>query len=830
MMNVRRPPLFSSALSLLGLSLLLVKRTGAVPSAEFPAAAIAYPAAPYLWIGGLLLALIFSAPLLRRRALRIPAALAAVTAGAGCLPIAVAPLLLTVGLVALNLLSWWQLAVDGATPNNSQTGLKADLTRFPSFRDGYRALLVAGAATLVSTLIALLESVLTMPRFVPDLLPETTYRTHQWLCLPLSLGFGLQIGAGFFVALLLAPFLSRILLVNSGASAWPNAVHRVSLALGLGVGFRVLTALTDSLGAQFEELGVLPLLVGVFVLLAIAVAVFHARGWSVDPELTRRDGQEHWARLALWSGIRCLQGAGIRNRTGATIVFLFVCLLFSIAMLPALYPTVDDYRVEALPAYGMLVIFLLTWALIVKWRWLLSPRITLAASVLILLAGGALQPELSKHPELGQVHIEMSRLGRILKGSPVATWLQPFEHIGDEASSTPFVLDHPTQPTPEREKEPPLLIFLLWDAGRPDRLSPYGHGRDTTPALQEIAGESVVFQTARSNSTATTHGTRSLLSGNYVSRHMLGTNHPPFLTQYLALGGYRQFIITVAGTDFNGVSLEAFQRNWTSQPTEPVQVVAHDPAEDDGNKKDAWKNDQVIKSLQRRHKEVGHLNGVFVYIHLVGPHYPWIETKYGTSPADRYDSHLSAADALLGTLHRSLKEMNAWEDAVFVLTADHGTALGEHGRLAGYLTYEEQVRIPLIMKLPGITPQRVSAPIAGIDVVPTLLDAVHAPRPPHFHGESFLPFLLGTGKAPHKDYLITSCAFRDAYAIYDPEHRFKLHHDREHRYEALYDLKSDPTERSNLIRTHPEQADHLRERLSAWLFLGRGAWATPHHY
>jgi arylsulfatase A-like enzyme len=374
------------------------------------------------------------------------------------------------------------------------------------------------------------------------------------------------------------------------------------------------------------------------------------------------------------------------------------------------------------------------------------------------------------------------------------------------------------------------MVFVLWDAGRPDRLTPYGADRDTTPNVMAFSKEAVVFENARSNSTATTHGTRSLLSGNYVSRHMLGTNHPPFLTQYLSLGGYNRFVITVAGTDYNGVSLEAFGRNWSEHPSEMPKIVPLDSGEDDGNKKDDWKNEHVIKALLKLHAELGSLDGVFVYLHLVGPHYPWIDTRYGDEPHERYDGHLKACDDLFGKMMTALKSVNAWDDALVLLTADHGTALGEHGRLAGYLTYEEQVRIPLIIKTPGIRPKRVTHPIAGIDVVPTLLHAVRAPMPESFHGQSFVPFLMGEGAAPEPPVTVVSCAFRDAYAIYDSAYRWKLHHDREHRYEALYDLHADPTERKNLIATHPEEANELRVVLNDWLFQGKGKWATPDHY
>jgi len=73
-------------------------------------------------------------------------------------------------------------------------------------------------------------------------------------------------------------------------------------------------------------------------------------------------------------------------------------------------------------------------------------------------------------------------------------------------------------------------------------------------------------------------------------------------------------------------------------------------------------------------------------------------------------------------------------------------------------------------------------------------------------------------------------AFDDSYAILDGAARFKLHHHRGKRYEALYDLRDDPAETRNRILVSRDEADSLRALLDDWLWQGRDSWANPWHY
>ena len=74
------------------------------------------------------------------------------------------------------------------------------------------------------------------------------------------------------------------------------------------------------------------------------------------------------------------------------------------------------------------------------------------------------------------------------------------------------------------------------------------------------------------------------------------------------------------------------------------------------------------------------------------------------------------------TMLAKLRELGLWDDTMIVITADHGEEFQEHGGWwHGTTLYEEQIRVPLIVRAPGLAPRRVSAPVQTIDIAPTLL-------------------------------------------------------------------------------------------------------------
>jgi arylsulfatase A-like enzyme len=93
----------------------------------------------------------------------------------------------------------------------------------------------------------------------------------------------------------------------------------------------------------------------------------------------------------------------------------------------------------------------------------------------------------------------------------------------------------------------------------------------------------------------------------------------------------------------------------------------------------------------------------------------------------RYHGLVTQVDESVGRMLASLRQYGLDENTIVVFTSDHGDMMGSHGLLAKNILYEEAVRIPLLMKVPGTAPRRVGESVSQIDLVPTILDYVDQP-------------------------------------------------------------------------------------------------------
>ncbi|MFT7619433.1 MAG: hypothetical protein ACI97A_003087 [Planctomycetota bacterium] len=438
---------------------------------------------------------------------------------------------------------------------------------------------------------------------------------------------------------------------------------------------------------------------------------------------------------------------------------------------------------------------------------------------------------------------EYSRFGFMMKKSSLRELIRPVDESGAQAANVDFVVHGegegtlPTLvPAPLVGKKPPIVI-ILWDAARPDHMGCYGYERPTTPNLDAMAAESVIFEDAYSGATATTCGVRHLFTGRYSSRYMLSQEHHPFFVHELRKKGYRNFLITATGTDYNGVSLESFKRGGppASDDGSVFQHLALHPQGLDRERPDAEKTGNVIKAwrdlVEKNGKDA--LDGSLTFLHLTGAHFPWRNANplidFGPSNIDLYDGEMVKVDALSKLALDTLKELGVYDDAIIMLVADHGTGLKEHGRWAGFLPYQEQIRVPLIMKVPGVTPRRVKAPVATIDIAPTLMGILDPGAKNIFDGVSLLPIATGKTDQLQRRYITSLCAFEDAYSLIE-DSGLKLHFHRRENYALLFDLKNDPEELVNLYDRQPEDRDRLLEMMRAFLWRGRDSYAHPYHY
>ena len=174
-----------------------------------------------------------------------------------------------------------------------------------------------------------------------------------------------------------------------------------------------------------------------------------------------------------------------------------------------------------------------------------------------------------------------------------------------------------------------------------------------------------------------------------------------------------------------------------------------------------------------------------------------------------YYALVTHIDQQIGRLATALERAGRFDRTIFVVNSDHGEMLGNHGFVEKALMYEESVRVPCLISWPEAIPagQRVTAPLAGVDLAPSLLDLAGAPLPDALEGRS-LAHAITTGTDPEPAPVFAEVA--SAEAIYggnrDPEqnaaHMMVLADDWKYvwnRFEVdeLYDLAADPAEMDN---------------------------------
>ncbi len=395
----------------------------------------------------------------------------------------------------------------------------------------------------------------------------------------------------------------------------------------------------------------------------------------------------------------------------------------------------------------------------------------------------------------------------------------------------------------------PNLVLISVDCLRRDHVGAYGYSRDTTPHINRMADDGVVFETAVASASWTLPTHMSMLTGLPPSLHGASKwrkldGSVSYLPEMLARAGYQTKGIV------SWVYLShtfGFERGFHSYS------VFDDPDADEIV-------DTAIETLRRSKGQP-----LFLFLHLFDAHRPYLPPKefldrFGPRPKDisdlldkiaqnaaptesretqeiidLYDAEVAFADEQLGRFFDELKKSNLYDNTLIILTADHGEAFYEHGHWEHSQTlYEEIIRVPLIAKWPGNTPKdRRSSMVGQVDIFPTLLEAADVAAPP-----TGAMNLLGGGPPSdsHRTHITSEVTWLSPNGTFMKislrEERFKYVATlsgpagnplgvREITREELYDLATDPTERANLADQDPkdygERLKGFREQMHAYL-------------
>lgn len=360
------------------------------------------------------------------------------------------------------------------------------------------------------------------------------------------------------------------------------------------------------------------------------------------------------------------------------------------------------------------------------------------------------------------------------------------------------------------------IVIVSVDTLRADHVSAYGSRRASTPAIDGLAADGVLFERAYSHAPQTLPAHASILTGLLPYRHGVRDNvgftlaaGPPTLAELLHGAGIRSaaFVSAYVLRPETGIArgFDEYDARFPPSVEASMGSLRRDGAE------------TVAAATQWLDRQP---DGRFLlFVHLYEPHRPWRLPQPFASTGG-YGGAVSYADALVGRLLDALHTRGLYDRSLIVLLADHGEGLGTHGEEEhGVFLYDEAVHVPLIVKLPGArrAGRRIRDVVQHVDLLPTLLDVSGVPLPGGLDGVSLRPLLdgaAGTARArpvyAEGLYARHHFGWSELYSMTDDRFRFILAPSPE-----LYDLRDDPGETRNLAAQRPAAVSAMSRALRA---------------
>jgi arylsulfatase A-like enzyme len=187
---------------------------------------------------------------------------------------------------------------------------------------------------------------------------------------------------------------------------------------------------------------------------------------------------------------------------------------------------------------------------------------------------------------------------------------------------------------------------------------------------------------------------------------------------------------------------------------------------------------------------------LFAYTHVLDAHYTVSPRAKKSSAKKKYLANLELVDESMAALLAKIDELGLTDRTILIVSSDHGEAFGEHDTHHHRSTlYEELLRVPLLIRGPGIKPREVATPVTVMDIGPTVLDLFGQETPGHWFGESLVGFLRGKDPELTRPILAEG---RLKKALIFPDGVKAIVDDR-HNTAEVYDLVADPKELTNLL-------------------------------
>ncbi|MEE8524218.1 MAG: sulfatase-like hydrolase/transferase [Thermoanaerobaculia bacterium] len=363
------------------------------------------------------------------------------------------------------------------------------------------------------------------------------------------------------------------------------------------------------------------------------------------------------------------------------------------------------------------------------------------------------------------------------------------------------------------------VVLVTIDTLRADHVGAYG-GDVATPHLDRLAADGALAVHATAHVPLTRPSHLSLFSGLLPPETGVRDNvspvaipDVPLLAEVFGQAGFETaaFVSAAVVSAASGLDrgFDVYSDDFAGDPSDPRFLnSAQNPGDMTVGQALAWLEKRVA---------AGTPSPLFVWIHLYDPHEPYEPPEPYASryPARPYAGEVAWSDDLVGRLVDALSRFGLADETLLAVTSDHGEGLGDHDELLhGFFVYESTLRVPLIVRGPGIAPgTRLENLVGLVDLYPTLLDlaGVDLPDGAEISGRSFAAALRGAPEAAavpvYAESLVPRLRFGWSELRVVRDGPWKLI---QAPRPELYDLAVDPGEQRNLLESQPT-GEHRRK-------------------
>ncbi|MBD3235808.1 MAG: sulfatase-like hydrolase/transferase [Candidatus Eisenbacteria bacterium] len=396
------------------------------------------------------------------------------------------------------------------------------------------------------------------------------------------------------------------------------------------------------------------------------------------------------------------------------------------------------------------------------------------------------------------------------------------------------------------------VVLLVSDATRADHMSLYGYERETTPRLDELADECVIWEQMMAVGASTIVSTPTILTALYPTQH--------------GLRGYRQVLADSVRSIAHHLRDAGYATygHTTNPHLKARQGFAR--AFDRYNERGGWNTnaDLVFGTYFQWYLSQEPGRPTLAFLFTIDPHAPYTPPEEyrtlfdpeweglpisspqamrwkaeGVDPRSKqnliaqYDGEIAFHDACVGDFLSGLRNLGRLDETLFVYTSDHGEEFFDHGSFGhNKALYEESIWVPFVirfpspLRLPDVAPRGVRVPTLAnhIDILPTLLDYLRFSHVRAPNGRSLLPTIGETEIDPESwvycEQIMGISGPYELYAVRTPEWkliRTIIYEQEGSRPDELYRLVEDPGEQENVTGRYPAALRSLADRMESMM-------------